>query len=43
VKLGRLVVNGILGIEAAQLLGGVLDGVGRCLKGSYQWYVMRHF
>jgi hypothetical protein len=32
VKLGRLVVDGVLGGDAAQLLGGVLDGVGLCLE-----------
>jgi hypothetical protein len=32
VKLGRLVADGILGGDAAQLLGGVLDGVDQCLE-----------
>jgi hypothetical protein len=32
VKLGRLVSDGVLGGDAAQHLGGVLDGVGRCLE-----------
>jgi hypothetical protein len=30
--LGCLVADGILGGDAAQLLGGVLDRVGRCLE-----------
>jgi hypothetical protein len=33
VKLGYLVVDGALGGDAAQLLGGTLDSVGRCLNG----------
>jgi hypothetical protein len=32
VKLGRLVADSVLGDNAAQLLSGVLDGVGRCLE-----------
>jgi hypothetical protein len=32
VKLSRLVPDGVLGGDAVQLLGGVLDGVGRFLK-----------
>jgi hypothetical protein len=40
VKLGHLVVDGILGGDAAQLLGGVLDGVDQCLKRSYQWHIV---
>jgi hypothetical protein len=34
VKLGHLVANGVLGGDATQLLGGVLDGVDRCLERS---------
>jgi hypothetical protein len=31
-KLGRLIIGGVLGGDAAQLPGGVRDGVCRCLK-----------
>jgi hypothetical protein len=33
VKLGHLVADGALVSDAMRLLGGILDGVGRCLKG----------
>jgi hypothetical protein len=36
VKLDRLIIDDVLGVDAAQLLGGVLDGVDRCLKRTYQ-------
>jgi hypothetical protein len=36
VKLGHLFADGVPGGDAAQLLGGVLDGVNQCLKRSYQ-------
>jgi hypothetical protein len=35
VKLGRLVAGGVLGGDAAHLLGSVPIGVGRCLEGLY--------
>jgi hypothetical protein len=39
VKLGHLIANNILSGDTAQLLGGVLDGVDRCLKRSYQRHI----
>jgi hypothetical protein len=41
VKLGHLVADDVLGGDATWLLSCVLDGVGRCLKGPYQWHVTR--
>jgi hypothetical protein len=41
VKLGRLIADDVLGVDATQLLGGVLDSVNRYLKGPYQWCVTR--
>jgi hypothetical protein len=41
VNLGRLIADGVLGIDVAQPLSGFLDGVNRCLERPYQPYVVR--
>jgi hypothetical protein len=35
VMLGRLVTGGMLGGDTSQLLGGVPDGAGHCLRGYH--------
>jgi hypothetical protein len=41
VKLGRLIADSVPGVDAAQLLDGVLDGVDQGLTESYQRHIAR--